>query len=114
MEQRQLWLDCLIALVKGRFLHKGGESAAAIILIGVPQAVLVFEDLVGQGWIADVDGKGRRYAITLAGRAALRDGIQWYRGLPGWRRLLRPRLGLGAVERFASSTGLPAASRPGH
>lgn len=95
MNPKYIWLDALLALSQGEFLYKGGDSAWAYHLTGVPNAVIVFDDLLQFGWIAPVDGDaGRRYGLTPAGRVALAQGAEWYRAQPLWRRLLRPRLNL--------------------
>jgi len=83
-----------MSLARGRFLHRGGESAYAYVLFGVPNVVLVFEDLLRHGWIEDMTGNGQCYRLSRSGLDALRDGVGWYRSLPLWRRLLRPRFGL--------------------
>lgn len=103
MNPRFVWLDALIALAEGRLLTKGGETALAYHLPGVPNVVHVFDDLLGHGWIAPVDRHGRRYGLTQQGAEALRQGADWYRAQPTWVRLLRPKPGLcRAVQAMAA------------
>lgn len=97
MDPRFILLDALISLAKGNVLYRGGDTAYGVHLAGVPFAVLILDDLFHHGWIRPLNGSDFRYALTDAGRDALRDGAAWYRSLPIWRRLISPRPALRAV-----------------
>lgn len=107
MDPRFVWLDALVALGLGQELHRLGDSAEGIVLYGAPYTVLVFDELLAQGWIAPLPC-GRRYVLTSGGRQALRDGAAWYRALPAWRRLLNPRPALALAERRMGSLAAAA------
>lgn len=91
--------DALRSLERGHLLRKAGGMSSGLYLECVPEIALVFDRLLRDGYLLEIDFPGRNrdairfFTLSDAGREKSRQISRWFGGLP-WYLKLWGRLGL--------------------